>query len=174
MPWNDILFYAVDLSTFSSIWYWLAVAVTWATVSHWILGVPFDMILNSSRYGAQATADLERAVDINARRLTSIMDLAGIWVVGFLAFVLAGLGAMGFIYMFEFAQGIFLLMFPLVFVWMINLRAARQFQQEMPEGKLLSRRLFRMRVWIQCVAVVSIFVTAVYGMYFNTSVPVGF
>lgn len=174
MPWNDILFYAVDLSTFSSIWYWLAIAVTWATASHWILGVPFDMILHSNRYGAQATADLEQMVDINARRLTTIMDLAGIWIVGFMAFVLAGLGTMGFIYAFEFAQGIFLLVFPLVFVGMINLRAAKQFQQDMPVGKVLSRRLFRIRIWIQCIAVVSIFSTAVYGMYFNMSVPVGF
>ncbi len=174
LPWNDILFYAIDLSTFSSIWYWLAVAVTWATASHWILGVPFDMILYSRRYGAQATEDLENMVAINARRLISTMDVAGHWVTGFLAFLLTGIASMGFIYTLEIAQGVFLLVFPLVFVVMINLQAARQFQQQMPEGKMLTRRLLRMRIWIQCIAVVSIFVIAVYGMYFNLSAPVGF
>lgn len=174
LPWNDILFYAIDLSTFSSIWYWLAVAVTWGTVSHWILGVPFDMVLYSHRYGAQATEDLEKMVEINVRRLTSIMDTAGFWIVGLSAFLLAGLASMGFIYTLEIAQGIFLLGFPLIFVAMINLRLARQFQHHMPTGKALSSRLFRVRIWIQSIAVVSIFLIAAYGMYFTMSVPVGF
>lgn len=174
LPWTDIFFYAVDLSTFSTIWYWLALAVTWAVACYWVLGVPFDILIYGWRYGAKAAADIEKMVDVNSRRLIMIMDWAGPWIVGTIAFVLSALAVMGFIYRLEFAQGLFLLSFPMIFVGMINLRAAHRFQKTRPMGKELARHLFRLRIWIQCIAAVSIFFTASYGMYFNLTVPVGF
>lgn len=142
-------------------------------VSHWILGVPFDMIVHVNRYGEKAAEDLELMVAINVRRLTAIMDLAGLWVIGFIAFVLTGLATMGFYYAFELAQGMFFIAFPLMCVFALNMRLARRFCENQPTGKALSKSLFRLRFLIQAIAMVSIFFTAVYGMWYNLAIPLG-
>lgn len=171
--WNDAIFQLIDLHTFSNVWFWLAVAVTWSTVSHWIIGVPFDMIFRARRQGGQAVTDLEMLVDINVRRLQTITDLAGIWITGFVCFALSSLATMGFYYGFELAQGFFCLCFPLTFVGMLNMRQSKRYAVNPPRGEALARDLLKLRFWIQVVAVVSIFFTAMYGMYHNlSSIPI--
>ena len=34
----------IDLRSFSNLWFWIALAVMWSTVSHWVMGVPWDMV----------------------------------------------------------------------------------------------------------------------------------
>jgi hypothetical protein len=173
LNWNDAIFLVIEVRTFSNIWYWLAVGVIWSTVSHWILGVPFDMIYRARREGAQSARDLEDLVAINVRRLATINEMAGLWLVGFAAFMLTAFAMLGFYYGFELAQGFFCLSFPLVFVGMLNMRASRRFQTNQPEGEALARALMRLRFWIQVIAMISIFFTAMYGMYFNLIEPPG-
>lgn len=171
--WNDAIFQLIDTRTFSNVWYWLAVAVTWSTVSHWIIGVPFDMIFRAHRQGGQAVTDLEALVDINVRRLQTITELAGIWITGFICFALSGLATMGFYYGFEMAQGFFCLGLPLTFVGMMNMRQSKRYANSQLRGEPLARDLLKLRFWIQVVAVVSIFFTAMYGMYHNlSSIPI--
>ncbi len=174
MNWNDAIFQVIDLHTFSNFWYWLSVAVTWAMVSHWVLGVPFDMVLRARRHGDAAIADLEALVAINVRRLLTITDIAGLWLAGVTAFSLSTLAMMGFWYGFELAQGVFCLAFPLSAVAVMNIRMSRRFAQKQPMGDALPAALLRMRFWIQVIAMISIFVTAMYGMYRNLSLPLGF
>ena len=169
MHWNEVIFQLIDTRTFSNVWYWLAVAVTWSTVSHWIIGVPFDMIFRARRQGGQAATDLEGLVDINVRRLETITDLAGIWITGFVCFALSGMATLGFYYGFELAQGFFCLCFPLTFVGMMNMRQSKRYAVSQPQGEVLARDLLKLRFWIQGIAVVSIFFTAMYGMYHNLS-----
>ncbi len=174
MNWNDAIFQVIDLRTFSSIWFWLAVAVTWSTVSHWILGVPFDMIYRAKRYGGEAADDLEALLAINVRRLEQITDIAGLWIMGFAAFVLSSVAAMGFYYGLELAQGAFCMMLPLTLVGIMNLRASRRYGVKQPSGEVVARELIRLRFWIQVIAMISIFFTAMYGMYYNLTIPPGF
>ena len=174
MNWNDAIFQVIDLRTFSNVWYWLAVAVSWSMASHWILGVPFDLIYRARRQGGEAMAELEMLVAINVRRLTSISDIAGLWITGFAGFLLSTLAMVGFWYGMELAQGMFCIGLPLSVVGMLNLRASRRFSQKLPRGDALSAALFRLRFWIQVIAMISIFVTAMYGMYHNLSLPLGY
>lgn len=169
MNWNDDIFRLIGMGTFSNIWYWLALAVTWSTVSHWIIGVPFDMINNARRRSGQATQDLEILIDINVRRLLAISDMAGAWIIGFTFFVITGLATTGFYYGLELAQGIFCLVLPLTVVGKMNMSKSRRYAESRPEGEALARDLLRLRFWIQVVAVISIFLTAMYGMYYNVS-----
>ncbi|PUB12813.1 hypothetical protein [Yoonia sediminilitoris] len=174
MDWNDAIFQVISLHTFSNVWYWLAVAVTWSTASHWIIGVPFDMIHRARRNGDQATADLEAIVAINVRRLIAIADVAGLWLMGFAAFVLSVLAMAGFYYGFELAQGFFCIALPLTVVVILNIRLSMSFARSQPTGDDLVHALLGLRFWIQTIAMVSIFATAMYGMYHNLSLPLGF
>ncbi len=174
MHWNNAVFHVIDLRTFSNIWYWLAVGVTWSVLSHWIIGVPFDMIYRARKEGGAAAHDLDRLVAINVRRLMQLSHIAGLWVSAFVAFILSSIAMMAFYYGSELAQGILLLMLPVTIVAVMNLRKSHQYELKQPTGKVLIKELLHLRLIIQSIGVVAIFFTAMYGMYFNLSVPVGY
>ena len=157
----------IELNTFSNVWYWMAVIVTWAMASHWLIGVPFDLLFLARKATGQAVTDLEALVDINVRRIVMLDDLAGTWVVALGAFVLSVLGLTGFYYGIEIAQGIFALGAPLALVGLMNLRLARQLHQVPLAGKELVQRLFAVRLWTQVIGMLALFFTSMYGMYFN-------
>lgn len=174
MDWHQTVFELIDLRSFSNLWFWIALAVMWSSASHWVLGVPFDMVLRAKRNGGQSEIDLEDMVRINTNRLLYVGRVSGLWLVGFTCFVLTGLVVLGFWYDNEFAQAVFLLMFPLSLVGLMSLSTAARIQEEHISGALLYKRLARHRVYTQAIGVVSIFVTSIWGMYqnFNTS-PLG-
>ncbi|MEL6841208.1 MAG: hypothetical protein AAFP85_18130 [Pseudomonadota bacterium] len=174
MPVTETILAILQLDTFSNIWYWLAVAVTWAVVSHWVLGVPFDMIIRARRRSSEALDDLEAIVDLHVRRFIMIDDMAGTPIVGLFAFVLTVLAIAGFYYEVEFAQGVFLIGFPLCIVGAVCQHACRKYQRDPPGRENLVAELMRLRIIIQVIAMIAIFVTAFYGMYYTLSVPEGF
>ena len=83
LQWYDILFELIDFRSFSNLWYWLALSVIWSSASHWVLGVPFDMISRAKRHGGAAQDDLETMVRINTGRMLYIVRTAGSWLVAF-------------------------------------------------------------------------------------------
>lgn len=172
VEWYDTVFELIDGRSFSNAWFWIVLAVLWSSVSHWVIGVPYDMISRGRRQGGQAQADVEALVAINARRFLYIGREAGLMVSAFAAFVLTVLGVLGFAYRVELAQAFFLLSFPLVFVGLLSLHAARRYEADQPQGEALHRLLFRHRLAVQGVGVVSIFVTALWGMWHNLFVSV--
>lgn len=170
MPLTDTIIAIIDLDTFSSIWYWLAVAVTWAVVSHWVLGIPLDVIIRARRSAPEAMDDLEALFRTHVRRFVMIEDFAGTPIVAVSAFALTVLAVAGFYYEVEFAQGVFMIGFPLTIVGAICQRACRRYIQDPPDRAHLAAELLRLRIVIQIVAVIAIFVTAFYGMYYNLAV----
>ena len=91
MNWTQLVFDLIDLRSFSNLWYWIALAVTWSTASHWVLGVPYDMVLRARRHGGQAETDLEDIVRINITRLLYIAREAGLILVTLGTFTLTTL-----------------------------------------------------------------------------------
>jgi len=172
--WTNTLFEIIDMRSFSNLWFWIALAVLWSSVSHWVLGVPFDMITRARKEGGEALRDLEDMVRINVNRLLYIGQVSGLILVGFLGFLLSSLVILGFIYQVEFAQAIFLLGFPLSIVGALSLRTARLIATQEPEGEALFKRLSRHRTATQFIGMLSIFVTAMFGMYKNLVVAPGF
>lgn len=144
----------------------------WSSASHWVLGVPFDMVLRARRNGGQSEQDLEDMVRINANRILYIARVSGLWILGFTCFFLTGLALLGFLYRVEFAQALFLLGFPMSVVGLLSISTARLIQSEDATGEHLCKRLARHRFFVQLVGVVSIFVTALWGMYQNLSIGV--
>ncbi|SEW10247.1 hypothetical protein SAMN04488515_1054 [Cognatiyoonia koreensis] len=173
MDWSRALFQVIDLRSFSSLWYWMAVAVVWSSVSHYVLGVPYDMIQRARRHGGQAEQDLHDMVRVCVNRLLHISQAAGIIIIALLCFVLSSLAAMGFWYDAELAQAIFLLAFPMSIVGAVSLATARKIAETQPQGEALYAALNKHRLITQAIGMVAIFLTAMYGMYQNLDVVRG-
>ncbi len=174
MDFSTILFEVIDFRSFSNLWFWIMLAMVWSSASHWVLGVPFDMVQRARRHGGQALTDLQDMVRINVGRMLYIEHVAGLWLAGFATFVLTALAILAFWYGIEFAQAVVLILAPMTGVGLLSLRAARRIAAEAPEGEALFRRLVRHRFWVQVVGMLSIFSTAMFGMYQNLAAVQGF
>ncbi len=174
LNWYDTVFEVIDMRSFSNLWYWIGLAVIWSTASHWVLGVPFDMVLRAKRKGEQAEADLEDMVRINCNRLLYIGRVSGLWLLAFGSAVITALVILGFWYHVEFAQALFFFVFPLSIIGLLSLSTARLITDEGSAGALLQKRLGRHRLYTQIIGMLSVFVTAMWGMYQNLAVgPLG-
>lgn len=170
MSFYQSIFELIDLRSFSNLWFWIALAVMWSSASHWVLGVPFDLVQRARRHGGEAEADLEDLVRIHSNRLLYIARVSGLWLLGLACFLLTSLALLGFVYRLEIAQALFLLGLPMSLVTLLSLSTARLVQNEGSHGELLRRRLTRHRLHVQLLGVVSIFITAMWGMYQNLSI----
>lgn len=168
--WTNTLFEVIDMRSFSNLWYWIALAVVWSSVSHWVMGVPFDMIQRARKHGGQAEVDLHDIVRINVDRLLYIGQVSGLVLLAFVSFALTTLGILAFVYDIEFAQAVFLLAFPMTIVGALSLSTALVIARDRPEGDALFARLSKHRIITQFIGMLSIFVTAMFGMYQNLTV----
>jgi hypothetical protein len=164
------IFEVIDMRSFSNLWYWIALAVVWSSASHFVLGVPYDVVQRARRQGGEAMVDFEDLVRININRILYIADVAGMFLLGFWAFVLTTLLVLAFWYGIEFAQAVVLIALPMTLVFAMTVRLARIIAAEGQGGEVLIRRIVRQRFWIQVIGMIAIFVTAMYGMYWNLAV----
>ncbi|MBD3663187.1 component of SufBCD complex [Sulfitobacter aestuariivivens] len=167
MDWYQTINEHIDLRSFSNLWFWIVLGVVWSTASYYVLGVPYDMVQRARRFGGDAAVDLEDMVRINVNRLIYIAQVSGLWVLGFTCFAFTSLGLLAIAYNVEFAQALMLLAFPLSLVGLLSLRTARVIQTEEASGERLHKRLMRHRLYTQIIGMISIFVTAMWGMYQN-------
>lgn len=168
MDWYDTVFELIDMRSFSNLWFWIALAVTWSSASHWVLGVPWDMAIRARKsQSVQAMTDFEDMVRININRLLYVARESGLLMAGLVAFVMTVLLLLGFVYDNEFAQALFLLGFPLLLVGGLSVWAAQRIAAQDLTGVALIKRLQTHRLVIQVIGMVSIFVTAMWGMYQN-------
>ncbi len=158
------------MRSFSNLWFWIALAVFWSSASHWVIGVPFDMIARAKRVGGQSAIDLEDLTRVNVNRLLYIGRVSGLWILGFTCFMLSGLAMLGFVYEVEFAQAVFCFAFPMSIIGLLSLSTARLIESEGFEAKQISKRLTRHRIYTQLIGTVAIFCTALWGMYQNLSI----
>ncbi len=170
MDWYQTVFELIDMRSFSNLWYWIVLAVLWSSASHYVLGVPYDMVLRAKRQGGDTLADVETLTRLNANRYLLIGRISGLWLLAFASFMVTGLGILGFYYGIEFSQAVFLLLAPMSFVGLLTLSAARLIRDQDLSGDDLLRRLTRHRLHVQITGIFAIFITAMYGMYVNMNV----
>jgi hypothetical protein len=170
LEWYETVFELIDLRSFSNLWFWIALAVMWSTASHWVLGVPFDMIARARRHEGQTVEDLHDLVRINVNRLLYIAKVSGLWIVGIASFGLTGLALLGFYYGIELAQALLLLALPMTLVGALTLSTAKQIELAGLQNEALYKRLTRHRMTVQLIGMVSIFMTAMWGMWQNMQI----
>ncbi|MFW2586993.1 component of SufBCD complex [Sagittula sp. SSi028] len=169
MGWYGTVFEVIDMRSFSNLWFWIVLAVLWSSISHWVLGVPFDMVGRARRNGGQAAQDLEDLVRINTNRFLFIIEESGLVLAGIVSAFLTGALILGFWYRVEMAQALFLLALPLTLVGLLTVFSARRVQMGENTGEALWRRLRIHRLITQAIGMLSIFVTALWGMFYNLS-----
>jgi hypothetical protein len=167
VEWYQIIFELIDMRSFSNLWYWIILAVMWSSSSHWVLGVPFDLISRARRQGGEAQQDLELLVRINTTRLLYIARTSGTWLIGMLCFILSALLILAVVYRIEFAQAVLFLLAPMCILAAMSIRVAGIIEAGENSGEVLDLRLMRHRFGIQLLGMVSIFVTSMFGMYQN-------
>lgn len=173
MYWYGSIFELIDMRSFSNLWFWIVLAVLWSSASHWVLGVPWDMVIRARRGRKEQDArDLEALVRINTGRILSIARESGLLLVVLGSFVLTMLFLLGFVYGNEFSQAVFLLGFPMSIVGGLSIAASRRILGEDMTGEAMYRVMQRHRLVTQLVGVVSIFVTALWGMLQNMTAGV--
>ena len=170
MNWFQVLFDLIDMRSFSNLWYWIVLCVTWSSASHWVLGVPYDMITRAKREGGQALDDLETIVRIITSRMLYWSRSSGVWLVGILCFLMTFLVLLGWLYHVEFAQAVLFLLVPLTIMTFLSLRVAVKVEAGEGQGEALLRRLGWHRLSVQLLGMASIFVTSLYGMYVNINI----
>lgn len=160
----------IDLRSFSNLWFWIALAVLWSTASHWVIGVPNDMIARAKRGQEAALADVELLAGVYGRRLIYTYETAGIWLTGFTTFALTGLGIAGLIYGIEICQALFLMAVPMSIVGAQSIQTA--YETQGLTGDALLTKMGWHRLIVQVIGAISIFVTAMFGMWTNLNVNV--
>ena len=163
-------FELIDLRSFSNLWFWIMLAVFWSTASHYVLGVPFDMVSRAAKNGGQAEQDLQDLVRVHANRLTYIAEEAGLWLTIFASFLVTGLVMTGFVYGVEFCQALSLLVVPMLLIFALSIRNARRARDT--TGEELRRILKGHRLAIQFIGMLSILVSSMWGMYVNITAGV--
>ena len=172
MDLTKTILQVIDTRSFSSLWYWIMLAVVWSSASHWVLGVPFDMIQRARRNPGPAEDELYEITRLNVGRILYIADTAGIWLAGFSTFILSALLLLAFWYDIEFAQAVLFLFFPFSILMALTLRTSLMIEAGEGQGEALHRRLHRHRLSTQVLGMVSIFVTSLFGMYQNMHIGV--
>lgn len=174
VQWYETVYELIDMRSFSNLWFWIMLAVQWSMASHWVLGVPYDMVLRARKHGDRMTEDMEAMVRINVNRLLYISHVSGMWIAGFSSFLVTSLALVGFYYRIEFAQAVFCLLFPLLLVGLLSLRTAHKIADGDHQGEVLFRRLHWHRVATQAIGMISILFTSLWGMWQNLQIgPLG-
>jgi hypothetical protein len=172
--WTNALFEVIDMRSFSSLWYWIGLAVIWSSMSRWVLGVPYDLITRAKRQGlgGQAELDLQYLVRVNVNRILYIAQISGVWLLGLYCFFISSLVILAFWYDIELAQAVLFIAFPLSVVGAISLSTARLIAQSDAQGEALQKLLTRHRIYVQLVGMIAIFVTAMWGMLHNLTASI--
>jgi hypothetical protein len=155
----------IEFRSFSNLWFWIVLATLWSTTSHWVLGVPFDIVRRAAGGSQQALSDMHLLANVQARRLLFIAEATGTISTAAAFFLLTMLVMLAAVYQIEFAQALLSLFLPMLIVGLLSVRAARQVDglDPLELGNLLARH----RRHIQAVGIFAIFTTSMFGMWVN-------
>ncbi|CAN0599855.1 unnamed protein product, partial [Ectocarpus sp. 12 AP-2014] len=146
LDWYSTVFEVIDMRSFSNLWYWIVLAVLWSSVSHWVLGVPYDTIMRAKRNVPEsAMSDLNALTQVNINRFLYIAEVSGAWIGLFGSAFLTALGIIAIYYKVEFAQAIFCLALPMAILGAMSLHTSRKIRRTEAKDADLIRILLRHR-----------------------------
>ena len=188
MPRIDGLLQLLDTRSFSSLWYWLLLAVAWSFSLRTVLGVPPEVATRAARvdeHGREASDALALLdwLSLTLPRWRMGPREAGA-LTGFAAFGLSVLAGLGFGQDLELAQAAFLLLAPLAMLLVLRLRLAGRVEAELAAASQdrvpvnaaalsVARRLGRHRIAALALAITAVAVAAAWGTVWTLAHPWG-
>lgn len=159
----------IDFYSFSNLWFWIALAVMWSRASHFVLGVPWDLVARARRsQDPQVIRDVCTLAAIHARRIGHITRTGGTLLTGAVFCALSLLVVLGFHYGLHLAQALALLLMPAMLIAALSRRACLRIEQQ-PGPEETFALIARHRFFVQLIGMIAIFVTSMWGMYQNLS-----
>lgn len=149
--------------SFWTLWFWIAHVIAWSLVSHFTLGVPYDLVQEAYRekdpHGPYAEAT-EAIILAQIFRFTAVYRRYGVVLVGFSAFLLTMLATLGLLAGSEFALAVLSILGPLTLVYALTVRAAFRMEARALRGAALRHALSVQRRINQAVGVFAVVLTA--------------
>lgn len=159
----------IDHRSFSSLWYWIVIALLWMGLTRSALGVPYDLLARARRLGGQTQLDVEALARIHAERYIYYWSRGKTFQVAVLGFVVSGLLVLAIGFHFEFAQAVLFILLPLAMVAASSLRGAMRILTDCGQGDALHQLMWRHRLFVQLIGFVFIFLTAIFGLIHNVT-----
>lgn len=153
---------AISLRSFSSLWYWLAMAAFWLWLAGRVLGISFALVRRAGQDDL-ALAGIEALTLAQAQHWLAVWQAWKIALVAAVFAVLAGLSRLGFTYGIEGAQAAWFLIAPYLAVQFLNLRLAARILRDGARGDALLALMYRTRMFVQIIGFVFVFLSAVFA-----------
>lgn len=151
---------SLEFATFSSIWYWVFMALAWSSRSHWTLGAPFDGVVRAERRGGPWEDDLDMIVHAMSRRVVGFVRPSGHRAIGVGMFFLASLVTGSIVTQSEFIRGLTALAIPMAIVTVLEVRLALRVHDTGLRGYDLRRALVWQRFLNQATGLCSLLLAA--------------
>ncbi|MDP3861920.1 MAG: component of SufBCD complex [Phaeovulum sp.] len=166
----------IDMRSFSNLWYWIALAVTWSSASRWVIGVPWDMVIRARRRGGVAAEQLHTLMRLNVARYLLVAREGGLAATALGSFLMTVVLLLGFAYQVEFCQALSFIAVPMTLVAWLSLRVAQHYEAALTDGvpstEVLIHVLSRHRLHVQLVGIVALTITAFWGMVQNLNISI--
>lgn len=150
----------LDTATFSSVWYWIFLALAWSSRTHWTIGVPFDAVVRAERKGGRWEEDLDAIAHAMSARFALFMGKGGPWIIGVATFLITGLIATSWMTFNELVMGISAFAVPMLIAEIGDVRLALRIHATGLRGYDLRRALVWRRFLNQVTGVLSLGVAA--------------
>ncbi|MEM8553938.1 MAG: hypothetical protein AAGF71_03825 [Pseudomonadota bacterium] len=157
----------LSTEAFSSLWYWVLLAIVWSRATNAPMGFPLDFYDSARQSEESDDSETFALIRLSVARQIGIWAQAGPMLVGGWMFVLSGLLVISVTFRIELAQALLCLLVPLALMQALVLRTAHQMWTMSPEVEPLLIKIKNLRRKVQVLALLAIFVTALYGMVFN-------
>lgn len=163
-----LIFELLEFGSFFSFWYWFLVIFVWGITAQIIMGVPFYLLAQAKSQSVEQQNELMLAVHLNARRAVAAYSpnlSVFLWIVAGFSFGFCAFTA--FYHNSEPFQAVLFLGTPLSLVAYLRLQLARSICHSVPALHEFHAAAWRHRFWTICIASVSIFSTAFWGLILN-------
>ena len=155
---------AISLRSFSSLWYWIAIAVFWVAATGRVLGMTFAAV-GRAQSGGAPLAQVEMVAQSAAQTWVAGWQKWQVLWVALAAAVLAGLSILAFSYGIELAQALWFLAMPYVILLVLQLRLALRILAQNASGDMLLQMIYRFRIKVQLIGFVFVFLTASFAFF---------
>ncbi|MEO0912515.1 MAG: hypothetical protein AAFY59_05935 [Pseudomonadota bacterium] len=166
----------MNLDSLWTLWFWIMHVMAWSLTSHFVLGVPFDAVLQANRekedFGPWAR-HTDAMIRASVFRVVTYFRRIGTLLVGVWSFLIGSLLTFAILFENEFCMAVLTLFLPLTAIYAVSIRWALWIDEAALDPAELRQVLRRLRFWVQLFGVVGIMLAGANAVYFwvQTHVP---